>query len=388
MDLEPIKLIVLTVLLAPAVLLLGYGLVKRRWFAAWLGLFFSLGCWFTGPYANAIQRQAATWLILAGMAAVLWLSRRERWRWSLVVPGAVLLLLVLYLTSPSANLYFFENFVGKIFGFLLVSAFTFCLLKWVQPRVPPIRERQLAILLLIGVASLAMLISAFSWWMTAVEANVIGKNPVVRTEAELEAEYERAKSFPTDRGVFVLGTVVHWKGDAAVAQPADPHDASVADDVAYFDYREHGQRRKGILQSYFPSHYDVRLADGSLSRVAPIAGTIQTWNWKEHRRHHNRRALFHVDPIVVWGRPVSSVSANDGTAHYGIYETRIIAQGAFEEFQKGFLAPAVATARLFGWMGFFCMFLPAIPAWIAVRRYHRAMKKAGPSPPKPDHELQ
>ncbi|MEZ5304429.1 MAG: hypothetical protein R3F11_27865 [Verrucomicrobiales bacterium] len=58
------------------------------------------------------------------------------------VLGSALLLLVLYLTSPAANLYFFENFIGKIFSFLLVSAFTFCLLKWIQPRVPPIRERQ------------------------------------------------------------------------------------------------------------------------------------------------------------------------------------------------------------------------------------------------------
>ncbi|MEZ5304428.1 MAG: hypothetical protein R3F11_27860 [Verrucomicrobiales bacterium] len=143
--------------------------------------------------------------------------------------------------------------------------------------------------------------------------NVIHKNPVVRTEAELQAEYERTKSFPTDRGVFLLGTVEHWKGEVACGA-ALPTAMMPPQPTTYF--RLPGARLE-------PEAHPAQLLPASLRR--PARRRIAQPRGTDHREDSDLElegappplsapALFHGDSVVVWGRPVSSVDAKDGTA--------------------------------------------------------------------------
>lgn len=360
-----------------------HGIWKRSLFTIVIGLFFGFGFWFKSPYATEMQRSVLITTVIAAGLLLGWLFRRQRGRLVGVIFSALLLLLVLYLTSPVVNFYFFERFVAKASSFVLVTAFTSLLLFWVLPRVPPIAERLRALFWLICAASFAMWVTALSWWLTAVEVNQVFKYPVIRTEAELIAEYERTKSFPTDFGVFVIGTAQHWKAEAAIPTPEDPNDRSIRDEIAFFEYRDHSpmRTRSNIgLHSWFPLEYNVTLSDGKNCRVSSIQGRKETWNWKKKKGMIIRRGLYHGDPVVAWGRPVKSVGMVDGVEHYGLQQTRLIASGSLETFQEGFLKPAVSTARLFGWAGFGCLFLAFIPPVWAWRHNRRVLQLAAETP--------
>ncbi len=293
---------------------------------------------------------------------------RTRRRWArAALLAAPVALLGLYFASSAANHFFFEVFVGKVVAFSLVTAFTLAVVVWVQPRVPPEPRRQRAVLGFAEVGSFAMFLTALGWWMTAVETNALAKAPTVRTATELRAEHERTKSFPTDRGLFLVGTVRHRSGDAAAPE------GDAAEVVAYYDDSTSISSLSG-RDAWFPLAIDVTLTDGTACRVAGIAGRRQTWNWRADRRHAWRRSLHAGDAVVVWGRPAESTGMADGVRHWGLQETRLIAHGTLDEFTAGFLGPAVATARVFGWAGFGAMFLALVPAGMAWRCFRRGRK--------------
>jgi hypothetical protein len=113
------------------------------------------------------------------------------------------------------------------------------------------------------------------------------------------------------------------------------------------------------------------LEDGAKCVVQGINSVQQTFNWQEGGPHLWMRCLRHGDPVVVWGDPGQSVSMTDGALSWGLNMTRVIAFGSPESFMEDFVLSGVRTARMFGWIGFFCLFLSFLPLYVGFLYYRR-----------------
>lgn len=355
---------------------------QRSFLYLLVALFFGSAMWFTGPYATDGQRLWTCGLVLAGgIGCCLWFRNKQRGRGVAILLGSLLVLPVVFLNSPNINPIFFEQFVVKMFGFLLAAAFAAVVTFYVLPRLSQ-KWNAWTALLLSGLGAFGMAIAAFAWWFTAVEMNVYPKNPVVRTYKELEAEYERTKNFPTDRGIFLVGTLA---GSSQRPGPGDdPPGEARGDFIAWYSIQSSvgPGSTKNRPHPWFPLWFEVTLEDGSLSEVRGITSARQAFNWKEGGPRNWMVCLRPGDPVVMWGRPVKSKNMTDGREHLGLHETRVAAQGSFDEFMRDYLLPGQITARLFGWIGLgallFSLLVVPLPGLL---RWRWLKKHGGDDPP-------
>ncbi|MCB1208097.1 MAG: hypothetical protein KDK97_02160 [Verrucomicrobiales bacterium] len=332
--------------------------------------------WITGPYATDAHRWILAGAVTAVGAVFIWRKWHSVWWPPLILIGTLLGLVVLYLSSSASNTLFFEGFMGSLFGYFFVS-----LLCWLFVRVilPRIQQKYQApwVLILTVVFSAGMFFGALAWWLAAVEINVYPKNPVIRTGAELAAEYEKAKNLLGYRGLFLVGRIADSK---RVPVAEAERGSGLSDYVAYYEARPFGIS-SDLAHLYLPLFYTVTLEDGTECSVAGIRTVRQAVNWQEGGPYVRMHCLRQGDPVVVWGDPGQTVGMADGKKSWGVNTTRSIAYGSLEEFTDGFLIPGVKTARLFGRLGFGCIPLCLIPLLIGIRRWRWLKREGGDEAP-------
>ena len=113
----------------------------------------------------------------------------------------------------------------------------------------------------------------------------------------------------------------------------------------------------------------MRMADGAIVEVQGVAQARRTTGWPECGPYVRQRCLRQGDPVVIWADPGALRAFSGSETRSALNATRVIAYGSLEDFRDGYLARAVATARIFGWIAL--AFLPPalVPALFGYRKY-------------------
>lgn len=304
-------------------------------------------------------RWIAAGLVIALAAALTWQSLASLWRPPVIAIGTAAALVMVLLTSPDLNTQVFEAFMAYAGAGAFVWTIAWFFIRIVVLRVDA-RHQALPVLLLSGAISFALLVVSAGAWLTAVDLNVMRKNPVVTTGAELKAAWETpwGKRY---RGIFAVGVV----GDPA---KRDDTPGASADLIAYYGVPTHGIR-SSAAPTWLPLSYDLRLADGAVARVQGVSKIIKTANWPDCSARLWQHCLRQGDPVVIWADPGELVAMGTGVGSGALNATRVIAYGSLEDFKAGYLARAVFTARIFGWIAFAFIPLSLIPLGVGILRF-------------------
>lgn len=296
-------------------------------------------------------------VFVALAAFQIWRKRASFWWPPLVILLLAVALFLVYLFSGFAVTYFFEELVGKILAFLFVAFVNWIFIRAILPRAVAQKSAKGVLLLAIGFP-LALLITSAAWWIAAVEINAYPANPVIRNGAEFKTDYEAHATLLDYRGMFLAGQV----GDGTAVEEGLE---TVPGFVAY--YKASGSTDGEPTR--FPLEYVVTLEDGTAVEVSGIHSVRETFAWPEINMRNFYHGLKIGDPVVVWGAPGSRTKLGGGEKSWAIVDTRVIAHGTPEDFIRNFVMPGVRTARIFGWIGFGCMFLTPIPFGLGLRKY-------------------
>lgn len=292
---------------------------------------------------------------VAALAAVLaWDYRDSLWRPPVIAALCSVALVAVFLTSPDAHIPIFEEFMALAVAGGFVWLLVWALVRMVFPRTTA-KYQALPVLLLSGTLSVALVACSLSAWLKAVDLNALPKNAVATTGEDI-ATLWRQPWGARYNGIFAVGRI----GD-----PDRRQQTGVGDYLAYYNApRPAGFA--GDFASRLPSSYGMRMADGAVVWVQGVASARQTSNWPDCGPHAFQHCLRDGDPVVIWADPGELRAFGSGEQGSALNATRVIAYGSLEEFRTGYLARAVATARVFGWIALAFVpisFLPAILGW-------------------------
>lgn len=318
-------------------------------------LVFGALAWLNGRADSAHLRLILAGVVVVLAGALLWQRRKSLWWPPLIVAGALAALVLVYLTAPDVNLAIFEQFMALAIGAVFVWLLVWILARCVLPRTDA-KYQALPILILSCALSIGLLASSAGTWLKAVDLNALPGNPVAETGAELAALWEQPWG-TRHRGIFAAGVI----GD-----PEKRRDGG-GDFLAYFN-----AGRFGALASRsptrFPLSFELRMADGAVVWVRGIAQAARTSGWPRCGPYFDQRCVREGDPVVIWADPGERRAVGGGGRGHALTDTRVIAYGSLEDFRQGYLARAVATARVFGWIGFAFIPLSLVPAILGYRR--------------------
>ncbi len=320
-------------------------------------------------------RWIAAGLVVALAAALIWQSLASYWCPPVIALGAAAALVMVLLTAPDLNGQVFEAFMAYAIAGAILWTIAWFFIRIVVLRADA-KYQALPVLLLSGAISFALLVVNVGAWLTAVDLNVIRKNLVVTTGAELKTAWEMpwGKRY---RGIFAVGVV----GDPAQRDVAP---GSSSDLVAYYGPRTHGIR-SSVAPTWLPLSYDLRLADGAVARVQGVSEIIKTDNWPDCGARLWQRCLRQGDPVVVWADPGELVAMGTGEKSATLNVTRLIAYGSLQDFKAGYMARTVFTARIFGWIAFAFIPLSLIPLGVGILRF-RWLRRHGSDRAPTEHE--
>lgn len=309
----------------------------------------------SSPFATEEVRWLTGGLVTGLFFWQFWRLRHSAIKTLLLISGFALVLFLILVSSPKTNSLTTESFFVKMAVLLLALWLAWIFKSKLLPTMTRKYQRP-RVWMAAGLAALFIFLPAAVVWLEAVETNALPKSPVVRTGAELIAQYERPWG-TRHRGIFAVGRI----GDPARREEV----TSSLTWLAYYQSRPWG----GGESSWFPHHFAFELEDGTKSGIQGIHSVRQTYNWPKGGPRLWMHALRNGDPVVVWAEPSKSTTMNDGAETYSLVWTRMIAYGTWEDFRNGYLAGAVRTARVMGWVGFGCLFLPVLPLWWGYRHW-------------------
>lgn len=292
------------------------------------------------------------------------------WRPPVIVVLSSVALVVVFLTSPDANVPVFEEFMGLATGAALVWLLVWLLVRVVIPRTTA-KYQALPILLLSCAFSVALVLSSLGAWLKAVDINALPNIAVATTGAQIATLWKQNWGTRYN-GIFAVGRI---------GNPARRQETEGGDYLAYYN----APRPMGFTSdfaSWLPSSYAMQMADGAEIRVQGVARGRQATNWPDCGPHAFQRCLREGDPVVIWADPGELRALTSGDPGNALNATRLIAYGSLEDFRKGYLARAVATARIFGWIALAFVPLSLGPAILGWRRW-RWLRAHGSDEPSP-----
>lgn len=331
-------------------------------------LVFGMLAWLNGRAGSDHLRLILAATIVASAGFLLWDYRESPWRPPVIVALSAVALVVVFLTSPDANFPVFEQFMALAIGAAFVWLLVWLLVRIVFPRTTA-RYQALPLLLLSCAFSFALLVCSLGAWLKAVDLNILPKNPVATTSAEIAALWEQPWGTRYN-GIFAVGRI----GD-----PEKRSDTEGGDYLAYYN-APRPLVSPGNSPTRLPSIYAMRMEDGAEIWVHGIASRTQTTSWPDCGPYAFQRCLRQGDPVVIWADPGQSRSLGSGERNSALNATRVIAYGSLDEFLAGYVARAVATARTFGWIALAFAPLSFIPAFLGWRRY-RWLREHGSDEP-------
>jgi len=306
--------------------------------------------------SDGLRLILASVIVVTGIGLAL-LHRRHLWRVPIIAVLSSVALVVVFLTSPDANIPIFEEFMYLAIGAAFVWLLVWVLVRMVFPRTTA-KYQALPMLILACVFSFALLASSLGAWLKAVDINALPNNAIATTGTEIAALWEQPWG-TRYAGIFAVGQI----GDPAKRQTIEGGDY-----LAYYN----GHRPVGFssdFATHLPSSYVMRMADGAEIRVQGIARRIQASNWPNCGPHAFQHCLREGDPVVIWADPGELRPIDSSETRSALNATRVIAYGSFEAFRSGYLARAVATARIFGWIALAFAPLSLAPAFFGWRRW-------------------
>ena len=207
--------------------------------------------WLNGRADSDHLRLILAAAILALAAFLLWDYRESLWRPPTVVMLASVALVVIFLTSPGANVPIFEEFMALAIGAAFVWLMVWLLVRVVFPRTMA-RYQALPIFLLSCAFSFALLVCSLGAWLKAVDLNTLPKNAVATTGAEIASLWELNWGRRYN-GIFAVGRI---------GEPEKRNPTEGGDYLAYYNT----PRPLGFSADFarlLPSSYVMRLADGA-----------------------------------------------------------------------------------------------------------------------------
>lgn len=306
--------------------------------------------------SDGLRLIVASVIVVTGIGLAL-LHRRHLWRVPIIAVLSSVALVVVFLTSPDANIPIFEEFMFSAIGAAFVWLLVWVLVRMVFPRTTA-KYQALPTLILACVFSFALLASSLGAWLKAADINALPKNAIATTGAAIAALWEQPWGTRYN-GIFAVGRI----GDPAKRQSTGGRDY-----LAYYNApRSIGFTRDSA--THLPVSYVMQMADGAEIWVQGIAGRKQASNWPDCGPYLYQHCLREGDPVVIWADPGELRTETRGQTSSALNNTRVIAYGSLDAFRTGYLARAVATARVFGWIALAFVPLSLLPAFLGWRRY-------------------
>ncbi|MCZ4291535.1 hypothetical protein [Hoeflea alexandrii] len=331
-------------------------------------LIFGMLAWLNGRAGSDHLRLILVATIVALAAFLLWDYRESLWRPPTVVALSAIALVMVFLTSPSVNTQIFEEFMALAIGAAFVWLLVWLFVRIAFPRTKA-KYEALPVLLLSCALSFGLAVCSLGAWLKAVDLNALPKNAVATTGAELASLWELSwgKRY---NGIFAVGRI---------GEPEKRNATEGGDYLAYYN----AARPLGFsadFASLLPSSYVMTMADGAAVSVQGVARRTQTTNWPDCGPYVFQHCLRQGDPVVIWADPGELRALGSGKQSNALNATRVIAYGSLEDFRAGYLARAVATARVFGWIALAFVPLSLLPAFLGWRRW-RWLRRHGTDEP-------
>jgi hypothetical protein len=307
---------------------------------------------------------AASVVLIAAVAS--WRWRSMMWAPPLVCGVALLVLFATFLTSPAAIATVFEPFAGKVLTWYAIAVLAWFYARALLPRAREPSQGN-GILALGGILATALVVTSMVCWLEAVDVNALRKNPVVTTSAGIKEQ--RDKPWGSRRlGIFAVGRIAAGNTAGRQSSGADSY-------VAYFNAAR-GIGGSGNAPVWLPLSYSIRMADGETVAVQGVNSVRQTNNWPECGPRLWQRCLRVGDPVIIWAEPGETTAIGSGRMSRALTGSRMIAYGTMEDFRDGYLARALATARIFGWLALALIPLSLVPALMGFLHFRRIRRRA------------
>ncbi|GAB4275742.1 MAG: hypothetical protein Kow0013_29710 [Pararhodobacter sp.] len=297
---------------------------------------------------------------LAGLA-FLWRGRHGFWQPPLAIALTGAALVVLQATSPDVVSRHFEAFVGRFGSFLLAAFLAWVWVRQVLPRVDA-KFQAVGVMAFSAALSAALVLTALSIWMKAVNIYSWRELPVVSTAEDFLQQMDRSWGARAN-GILVEGILTDAQGRTEAVEDEERF-------VAYYNglRRIGGKMRRADGPVWFPIFLDLRLADGTVLQAASIQNSRGAVNWPECGPRLHQHCLRVGDRVVIHGDPYWLTRQDDGAQLPSLGDVRAVVWGDLAAAEARYVAPAIGNARVFGWIALALVPLGFLPGVIGIRR--------------------
>ncbi|MDZ7886117.1 MAG: hypothetical protein U5N53_25895 [Mycobacterium sp.] len=311
-------------------------------------------------------------MVAIATAVLLHRWRRSWWRSSVVIGVAAVALAAGFLVTGDSVPYLFERAAATFGGTVIASVFTVLVVIKVLPRLE-LRTAGSAAALLCACLAVMFAAVGLMLWRIADDGLQLAEVPIVGSAEEVLA-WRHAEPHQRIYGVLLDGRLEREAhGEAREVE-------TIRTLLARIDCGRSWSGLSSLAETWLPSGFVVKLADGSRAWVQGISSVRQAWNWPRGEGRINECALYSDDPVVVWGDPGSMRALGSDEELPAVNAVRVLAYGDAAAFREGFIPAAQRTGRASLALG---ILNAALALWLSVigwRTYRRLARDGGGGP--------